>query len=265
MSGATERFVVGDGAADVKVDVAWGDLSGPAAGETAFDSGGLWRRYRDGPDHVFLFTSPALGSHPYKRARFDSGFTRGEITLHAGYHDRDAPTRPLEYPLDEILVTNLLALGRGIEIHACGVRDQDGRGYLLAGHSGAGKTTSARLWEAAGALVLSDDRIILRVLDGRVWMYGTPWHGEAELAAADRTELNRILVLAHGSENGITRLAQPRVVAELFARSFVPFHDGEALGRSLDVLERVAREVPSAELRFVPDEKVVPFVREVAR
>lgn len=264
VSTATRQFLVDDDREDAHVSAAWGDLREPASGKQIFDSGGLWKLYRQDADYVFRFTSPAFGEHPYKQARFNSEFTSGEVTLHADYYDCGEPASPLEYPLDELLMTNLLARGRGVEVHAFGMRDHDGRGYLFLGHSGAGKTTTANLWAKTGVLILSDDRIILRHLDGKVWMYGTPWHGEAELAAATRTELTRIFVLGHGEKNELVPLAQPDVVSSMFTRSFVPFYNPAALAYTLEVLQQVADAVQCSELRFVPDERVVEFVRENA-
>ena len=88
----------------------------------------------------------------------------------------DAAAYPLEYPLDELLIINLLAQGRGVEVHAAGVIDPEGCGHLFLGQSGGGKTTISRLWQGVErAEILSDeDRIILRKEAGRIWMYGTP-------------------------------------------------------------------------------------------
>jgi hypothetical protein len=258
----TERFLVRDGAVDSTVTAAWGELCEPITGEELFDSGGLWKLYRQEGDYVFRFSSPAIGQYPYKEARFNPDFTSGEVTLHADYHDRREPATPLEYPLDELLMTNLLARGRGVEVHALGIRDRDGRGYLFTGHSGAGKSTTAGLWEKEDVLVLSDDRIILRCQDGVFWMYGTPWHGESQLAAAERTELSRIFVLGRGKQNELVPLSPAEAVSQLFARSFVPFYEPAALGYTLELLQRIAEAVPCAELRFVPDDNVVGFVRK---
>ena len=256
----TRRFLVDGGPADASVSTAWGDLRRPVAGVEIFDSGGLWKLYRDGTDYVFSFNSPIFGEHAYKEARFNSDFTSGALTLHAGCGSPHEAVFPLEYPLDELLLTNLLARGRGVEVHACAVRDRDGCGYLFLGHSGAGKTTMAKLWEKAGGLILSDDRIILRSLDGKIWMYGTPWHGEAQWAAAVRTELTRIFVLGRGASNECIAMALPEVVANLFTRGFVPFYDAAALAFTLEVLQQVAAAAPCAHLRFVPDASVVDFV-----
>ena len=265
----SERFRVADGDADTDVDIrmtaAWGDLSEPAAGTPLFESGSQWRLFRDGEDYLFRFTAPGMGKHAFREARFNAGFTSGHIVLHADYFNRDETVFPLQYPLDELLMMNFLARGRGVEVHALGLRDHDGRGYLFLGHSGAGKSTSARLWEKEGVLILSEDRIILRNVEGRIWMYDTPWHCEAEPATASRIELTQMFVLCHAPENELVPMAEHEVVANLFARSFVPHYDREALGYSLELLQQVAEVTPCSGLRFVPDASVVEFVRENAR
>jgi hypothetical protein len=239
----------------------WGDLRRPPTGLTLFDPGGHWQLFRAGDAHVFRFRSAAYGSGDYREARFEEGFTRGVVTLHHEYFDGGRAANPLEYPLDELWMTNLLARGRGVEVHALGIRDADGRGHLFLGHSGAGKSTMARLWEAAGALILSDDRIILRRDGDAVWMYGTPWHGEARLAAAERTRVDRIFIIGHGNANALRDLVPAPAVGELFARSFVPFYDAGPIAFTLDFLHFVAGAVPCAALSFVPDPSIVAFAR----
>jgi hypothetical protein len=260
---ATRRFLVNNDDADVTVRAGWGDLRHPAAGYETFDSGGVWRLYQPNSHYLFRFTSPVFGTLPYKQACFSSDFTSGEIVLHRDYFDHRQPVNALEYPLDELLMMNLLTLGRGVEVHACGVEDSDGRGYLFVGQSGAGKTTTARLWHKAGRIhLLSDDRIILRCLEGRIWMYGTPWHGEADFASSTRTPLTQIFFLDRGENNEAVPLRSPEAVARLMACSFVPFYNASALGHVLAFFEHVTDAVPCGELRFAPDERVLEFVRE---
>jgi len=260
---ATKRFLVdNDDDADVIVRAGWGELHDPAAGNQTFDSGSVWRLYRQNSNHLFRFTSPAFGTLPYKQACFSSDFTSGDIVLHRDYFDHRQPVDALEYPLDELLMMNLLTLGRGVEVHACGVEDSDGRGYLFVGQSGAGKTTTARLWhKARGIQVLSDDRIILRCLEGSIWMYGTPWHGEAELAYSTRTPLTQIFFLGRGESNEVVPVRPAEAVARLMASSFVPFYNCSALDHALEFFEHVTEAVPCGELRFAPDERVLEFVR----
>ena len=259
---ATRRFLVDNGEADIIVHARWGELRDPAAGKETFDSGSVWRLYQQNSHYLFRFTSPALGTLPYKQACFNSDFTSGDVVLHRDYFDHRQPVDALEYPLDELIMMNLLMPGRGVEVHACGVVDSDGQGYLFVGQSGAGKTTTARLWQTArGIQVLSDDRIILRCLEGRIWMYGTPWHGEAELACSTRTPLTRIFFLGRGENNELIPVRPAEAVARLIACSFVPFYNASALDYVLAFFEHVTESVPCGELRFAPDERVLEFVR----
>jgi hypothetical protein len=261
--GAAKHFVVDGGEADVSIQVVWENSLKAAAGEKLFDAGSLWQLYRQGDGYLFRFTAPGFGPLPYKTARFNGDFTSGELSLRAACFHRGEPVYPLEYPLDELLMVNLLAHQRGVEVHACGVRDSDGRGYLFLGQSGAGTTTMARLWPPS-AQVLSDDRIILRLLDGRLWMYGTPWHGEAELACAVRTPLTGMFFLQKGGRNEIVPLPPAGTVARLVACSFIPFHSIPGVDYTLGFLQQVTESVPCLELRFVPDGHVVDFVRRTA-
>jgi ABC-type multidrug transport system ATPase subunit len=170
---------------------------------------------------------------------------------------------PLEYPLDELLIMHRLTQEKAIELHGCGIVTADGAGNLFVGHSGAGKSTTTRLWTSREDVeVLSDDRIIVREHAGQILMYGTPWHGEGHYASPGSAPLQRIFVLEHGQGNVITRLTRSQMVAELFARSFVPFHRHEYVDSALNFLEQVADTVPCYRYSFEPDERAVEKILE---
>jgi hypothetical protein len=263
VEGAMHRFLVGESASDVQLRAGWADLHPDQRGEMLFDSGGLWQLFCQNGIYCFRFTSPVIGPLPYKTAAFDPRFTAGEVSLHRPYFSCDRPVYPLEYPLDELLMIHLLAGGKGAEVHACGVLDASQHGQLFVGQSGAGKTTMATLWQqAAGSAILSDDRIMLRHLEGRFWIYGTPWHGEAGLACPARAPLTRIYFLRHGRHNQVVRQTASEALGRLFACSFPPFYDPEALDFTLGFLQKVVTTVPCDELRFLPDQRVVEFIRQ---
>jgi len=266
VEGTAERFLARRADPDVRIRVGWADLAREDGGRKVFDSGGTWQLYDEDGGYRFRFATSRLGDVPYKVARFRKDFLRGEILLHRPYFDPAMPVDPMEYPLDELLFVHLLAAGRGIEVHACGLIDEAGQGHLFVGHSGAGKTTMARLWEGEPEIrILSDDRIVLRRTAGRIWMFGTPWHGEAGYAAPGATPLNRIYFIGRAEDAArapvATALKPSDVAARLFARSFVPFHHPEALGSALEFLGQVAASVPACELIYAPDHRVVEFVR----
>jgi hypothetical protein len=244
--------------ADALIDVFWGEQFDPP-GNVLFDAG-LWRAYA-GEKQVFDFQSVKFGPKPYKRAIFDSDFTKGEIWLNRDPIEAEEEYYPFEYPLDELAMMHRLALGHGVELHSCGLATPDGRGYLFIGHSGAGKSTMGKLWvKERNARILSDDRVIItRKADG-FWLHGTPWHGEAGLAANASAALNAIFLIQHGASNELLSVSAPAAAAELFSRTFVPWYRAAALEFALGFVQAVVTHVPVYILRFLPDASVVPFL-----
>jgi hypothetical protein len=251
-------FVITDPICDLEFEVAFGGRFDSAPGELIFDSRGLWRLFRNSEGFCFRLTTNFIGTLPYKQVTVAPDFKSGCIEMSREYFAQADAVNPLEYPLDELLWIHRLSMGEGVEVHGCGVIAPDGRGLLLAGHSGAGKSTSSRLWSRhEGARVLSDDRIILRRERGLIWMYGTPWHGDAGIAEADRAPLDGIFVLAHGDRNKVRPLSRTSASAELFARSFVPHHSTDSITFILEFFSKVTDCVPCSEFSFVPDSTAV--------
>jgi hypothetical protein len=277
-TGATSRFLVPPATPDVDLTVRTTGAIAPASGELVFDSGAVWRLFRlsgssdsqslgssgqtqprnrgtEDPRDLYRIEchSEAFPTNPYKIATFDSSFTRGEIVMsEAARH-----LCPTDYPLDEVLVSHLLGRGRGVELHSCGVIDRNGRGHLFVGMSGAGKSTTARLWGADAAAIVSDDRVIVREEGGAMWMHGTPWHGEAALSMNASAPLAGVYLLTQSPQNALRELQPADAVARLFGCSFPPFHDAEAVAFTLAFLERITQRVTVRELAFSRDARVV--------
>jgi hypothetical protein len=249
---------------DIAVNVEWVDELQRWPGEKSFDSGAVWTAFHLSDEFVFDFSSPILGMHPYKRLRVDIGFQRADLLLNRNALERYRPISSLEYPADELLFTNYLASnGLGVEVHGCGIIDAETGGHLLLGHSGAGKSTTTRLWKSLrDPQILSDDRIILRLHYGELWMYGTPWHGEAAFAMPGKSKIRRIFIIEHGEQNQITPMSRSQAVGELFARSFPPFHNAQALERTVAFLDHILDTVPCYRFQFVPDARAVDAVLE---
>jgi hypothetical protein len=245
----------------MEVAVEWVEELDSRDGGATICSGRLWNLWPGEPELVFDFHSPVYGVHPYKRLCLSADFRCARVLLNESLLADWVPIDPLQYPAAELLMTNYLASGLGVEVHGCGFIDTETGGHLLLGHSGAGKSTTARLWERLRRPeILSDDRIILRIHNGELWMYGTPWHGEAAFASPGKAKLNRILILQHGRENQISELSKPCAVGEMFARCFPPFHSAIGLENTLEFLTRVAELVPCYEFHFVPDDSAVETV-----
>lgn len=262
LDGDMQRFCIPAVSPDLSLEARWRTLDDNCSGQKVFDSGGAWQLYLKDNAYWFHCTAPAFGSIPYKTARLSRDFSSGQVFLHRPFFETHEAVYPLQYPLDELLVLNLLSRGRGVEVHACGVVDTNGDGYLFAGHSGAGKTTMARLWEREqGVTILSDDRVILRQEEEQTWMYGTPWHGEAGLASASRAPLSQIFFIRHGRKNALQPKTGAEAAALLFSCSFPVFYSPAGLDFTIDFYGRIAAAIPCSELSVVPNHEVVDFVR----
>ncbi|HYL61359.1 MAG TPA: hypothetical protein VE077_01980 [Candidatus Methylomirabilis sp.] len=254
-------FAVEAHSCEVNLRVAWADSLEQPRSQPLFHSGGLWSLFAESGGYRFSFLAPMVGTTPYKEAWFDPEFRSGRVLLSRRYFDEDRPAYPLEYPLDELLMIHRLSCGEGVEVHAVGIADEKQQGHLFLGHSGAGKSTTARLWMGRpGIRILSDDRIILRANKGKIWMYGTPWHGDAGVASPECAPLTGIYLLEKGKNNEKASMPKGRAAAELFARSFVTHHSERGIRATLDFLDRIATQVPCSVFRFVPDETAVEAI-----
>jgi hypothetical protein len=268
LSPSLESFQSHTHAYDIEIQVDWIGSLATSSAPVVFDSGSVWRLYEGAEDFQFDFQSSITGRRPYKRLVVDKQFRRATLLMNAEcFADSNIAVVPLEYPLDELLIMHRLTQENAIELHSCGIVHRNGVGNLFVGHSGAGKSTTTRLWASCeDVAVLSDDRIIVRCGSSqgspRMQMYGTPWHGEAAYASPGSAPLARIFVLEHGHGNVLTRLSPGQAVAELFARSFVPFHRHEYVNSALEVLQKLVSEVPCYRYEFEPNEAAVERIQE---
>ncbi len=85
----------------------------------------------------------------------------------------------------------------------CASFRKDGRAYAVTAESGTGKTTHMRLWlnEFNGVEIINGDKPILRIIDGKPYLYGSPWQGKENYGQNTRSALNGIAFLKRGAVN----------------------------------------------------------------
>ncbi|MBR4845751.1 MAG: hypothetical protein IKU98_04950 [Bacteroidaceae bacterium] len=95
-----------------------------------------------------------------------------------------------------------------VAIHSSCITYRD-KAVLFLGESGTGKSTHTRLWREhiKGALLLNDDSPFIRVEDGKVWAYGSPWSGKTPCYKQERYELKGCVRLSQAPFNQIKRLS----------------------------------------------------------
>ncbi len=231
-------------------------------GKTLFETGSVWRLEEIGENHLLTFRSPIFGLEPYLSVEFDRDYSRGRGETLAGgpILIGGGEMHPFVYPFDEVVFLARLARSRGVLVHACGL-SFGGRGVLFLGTSGAGKSTTAKLWqERGGVTVLSDDRIAIRPEDGGYRIYGTPWHGEAGLEAPASARLEAVFILEQAPRNRIVDIAPSAAVAQMMVRAFPAMWDQEGLEFAVRFLAELADRLPVRRLQFIPDRTAVECV-----
>jgi len=139
----------------------------------------------------------------------------------------------------------------GLLLHASSASDR-GRANVFFGPSGSGKTTVARL--SQGRTVLTDELAIIKPLDGRYKVYGTPFWGEFTPGRSNvQAELNGLYSLKKDQRNSILPLDKIRAVMDLYRCVLFFSDDSQLLSKILDTCCAVVDKVPIYELHFRQD------------
>ena len=237
-----------------------------------FESGGAWSMQ---PEHGgYRLNFHRLDSdtlHTVARSNF--GTT--QVTVHIDQDELGMGSDggavatvecPVKYPLDQLLLMNHLAIRGGVIVHGAGVV-LDGRCVLLAGVSGAGKSTIARLFMAAGQQerLLSDDRLIITAGTGRdelsgIRGWGTPWPGDAGVAKNEAAPLAAVVFLVKADADDLRPL-RPAPAAQKLARvASCPWYDEARLPAALGTCSTILERVPSYDLHFREGPEVVDLL-----
>jgi len=91
-------------------------------------------------------------------------------------------------------------------------------------------------------------------------MFGTPWHGEAELSSPSSAPLASVALLQQAATTRLVSIPPAEAAARLFGCSFPPFFDAAAVGFTLDCLDRLVNNVPVHVLEFTADATLVDCV-----
>jgi len=121
----------------------------------------------------------------------------------------------------------------------------DGVGYMFTAKSGTGKSTHARLWrEQFGdrAVMINDDKPLLKITDAGVIAYGTPWNGKHHLDTNTSVPLKAICILCRGETNRIEPVGKKEAYPLLCQQSNRAA-DPEGMLRTLKLIESLSGSV----------------------
>jgi hypothetical protein len=186
------------------------------------------------------------------RANWDPVFARGRIRQTANPYSIDSVLR--------IVHTLLLAKEGGFLMHASSAI-RNGRAFLFAGISGAGKTTIARLAPPDTSLLTDEISYVTRQ-DKDYFAFGTPFTGELGRAGENlHAPIAAVYLLAKGTENEITPVEPAAAVRALLENILFFAKDAELVKSVFEAACDFIRRVPVMRLTFVPDQRVWELIQ----
>jgi hypothetical protein len=181
------------------------------------------------------------------RAQWEPATRRGIIHQTANPYSIDAVLR--------IVHTLVLAKQGGFLLHSASAI-RNGKAFLFAGVSGAGKTTISRL-APPDATLLTDEISYVRRHDDSYVAYGTPFTGElAKLGENESAPVSALYLLAQGPENRIEPVGVADAGRELLANMLFFAEDPEMVHCAFQAACDFVERVPVRRLTFVPDARV---------
>jgi hypothetical protein len=181
------------------------------------------------------------------RAEWEPASRRGWIRQSANPYSIDAVLR--------IVHTLVLAKQSGFLLHSASAI-RNGKAFLFAGVSGAGKTTISRL-APSDATLLTDEISYVRKQGAGYVAYGTPFTGElAKLGENVSAPIAALYLLAQGPENRVEPVARGEAARGLLANLLFFAEDPELVQAAFHSAFEFVNHVPVFRLTFVPDARV---------
>lgn len=186
------------------------------------------------------------------RAEWSPALRRGWIRQSVNPYSIDAVLR--------IVHTLVLAEQGGFLLHSASAI-RNGRAFLFAGVSGAGKTTISRL-APSDATLLTDEISYVRKRGSDYIACGTPFTGElAKLGENVSAPVATLYLLAQGPENRIDPIPAAEAARALLANMLFFAEDEELVQAAFHLAFEFVSRVPVSRLTFVPDIRVWELIR----
>lgn len=143
---------------------------------------------------------------------------------------------------------NTLAMHSSVVMH-------NGIGYMFLGLSGTGKSTHSRLWleNIQDTELLNDDNPVVRIKDGKAWVYGTPWSGKTPCYKSMQVPVGGIVLIRRCKHNELTRLSVPDAYAALLMSCSGLKFSAESMEQLTDTQSNLLGAVPFYVMDCLPD------------
>lgn len=142
-----------------------------------------------------------------------------------------------------------------IAIHSSAVVKDDAA-VLCLGESGTGKSTHTRLWREniEGAKLLNDDSPIIRMIDGKCIVFGSPWSGKTHCYVNKCVPVQALMRLSQAPHNKIRRLPALSAIGAILPSCPPAFaHDNTLQDHICNTVSDIISCTPIYHLECLPD------------
>lgn len=115
-----------------------------------------------------------------------------------------------------------------------------GKLVLFAAPQGTGKSTQAEIWARSfNAPKINDGFSLLKVSEGEVVSYATPWSGLKEETAADIHKVKSVMCLKRNTFDKVEPMDKPTGVLSLLSLSATPLWTEDMTSKALDICKEI--------------------------
>lgn len=152
-------------------------------------------------------------------------------------------------------------------VHASLVR-HCGRGYAFIAKSGTGKSTQVSMWlrHIPDCDLMNDDNPVVRIIDGKAWIYGSPWSGKTPCYRKVKAPLGAITRIDRASSNSVERLHGVEGFASVLPSFSMMKWDKNIFDRICRITARLAESTPTYILHCLPNREAAELCcKEIAK
>lgn len=133
----------------------------------------------------------------------------------------------------------------GFMLHSSGVV-KDGYAYLFSADPGTGKSTHTALWQEYfgedDAKIINDDKPAIRLVDGNLYVYGTPWSGKTDKNINMRVPIGAIVCLERSKNNWVREITPKEAIPLILQQTVRPSEKSKMINL-LTILDKVLSRV----------------------
>lgn len=204
------------------------------------------------PDGGYEFTITNTEGKECCLLKANKGFTQSRCTLKGNYNMRS-------FGLNNALMLIFAFAGSYkdlILIHASLVRHKE-HGYAFIAKSGTGKSTHVSMWlkHIPDCDLMNDDNPIVRIIEGKPYIYGSPWSGKTPCYRNIKAKLGSISRINRAEKNKVEQLHPIEAFASLLPSCSSMKWDKEIFNNICNIVTRIIETTKIHTIHCLPNKE----------